>query len=479
MYCGSCLRDNALAAELMARGHDVSLLPVYTPTRTDEPNVSDERVFFGGVSVYLQQHVPLFRHTPDFLDRLWDSARRHPRGVGPRRLDRSEAAGRADGLDAEGRGRLPGQGDAQAAATGCATQPPYDVVNLPNALLLGLAPRAAPRAGSVRSSARCRARTCSWTALHEPYRRQSMALIRGRRRAVDAFVAVSAYYADFMAGYLGLPAERVHTVPLGITLRRATRRASGARRGPFTIGYFARVAPEKGLHLLAEAYVRLRREHGLTGVRALEVAGYLAPEHRRYLAQIEADLRGGGLGGRVPVPRARSTATGKIAFLRELDVLSVPSPYVEPKGLYLLEAMANGVPVVQPRHGAFPEILRGDGRRPAVRAGRRGRPRARSCWSSRAIRAQAARLGRAGAEGVRRHYGRRRAWRTRRCDCTRRSHGRRQLDRPRSPDARRPEWLTACVATDVRKEYPGPDAAPLTDPGRRLARRSRPASRSA
>ena len=73
MYCGSCFRDNALAAELMARGHDVTLLPVYTPTRTDEPNVSRHRVLFGGISVYLQQHAALFRKTPRFLDRLWDS----------------------------------------------------------------------------------------------------------------------------------------------------------------------------------------------------------------------------------------------------------------------------------------------------------------------------------------------------------------------------------------------------------------------
>ena len=40
MYCGSCFRDNALAAELTAAGHDVTLLPVYTPTLIDEPNVS-------------------------------------------------------------------------------------------------------------------------------------------------------------------------------------------------------------------------------------------------------------------------------------------------------------------------------------------------------------------------------------------------------------------------------------------------------
>ena len=70
MYCGSCARDNALAAELIRRGHDVTLMPVYTPTRTDEPNMSRKRVLFGGISVYLQQYVPLFRKTPRFLDRL-------------------------------------------------------------------------------------------------------------------------------------------------------------------------------------------------------------------------------------------------------------------------------------------------------------------------------------------------------------------------------------------------------------------------
>ena len=73
MYCGSCARDNALARELIARGHDVTLVPVYTPTRTDEPNVSRPHVLFGGISVYLQQYSAIFRKTPRFLDRFWDS----------------------------------------------------------------------------------------------------------------------------------------------------------------------------------------------------------------------------------------------------------------------------------------------------------------------------------------------------------------------------------------------------------------------
>src|SRR6185436_6861139 len=73
MYCGSCLRDNALATELIARGHEVLLLPVYTPTHTDEPNVSQNHIVLGGISAYLQQYIPFFRRTPAWLDRLWDS----------------------------------------------------------------------------------------------------------------------------------------------------------------------------------------------------------------------------------------------------------------------------------------------------------------------------------------------------------------------------------------------------------------------
>src|SRR5215813_8132679 len=73
MYCGSCLRDNALAAELISQGHEVILLPIYTPTLNDEPNVSTDRVFFGGISVYFEQKAPIFRSLARFIDRIWDS----------------------------------------------------------------------------------------------------------------------------------------------------------------------------------------------------------------------------------------------------------------------------------------------------------------------------------------------------------------------------------------------------------------------
>src|SRR5260370_8570091 len=71
MYCGSCMHDNTLVAALAALGHDALLIPTYTPIRTDESDVSQRRVFFGGINVYLQQKTALFPHTPWFLDRIF------------------------------------------------------------------------------------------------------------------------------------------------------------------------------------------------------------------------------------------------------------------------------------------------------------------------------------------------------------------------------------------------------------------------
>ena len=398
MYCGSCLRDNALAAELLARGHDVSLLPIYTPTRTDEPNVSGDQVLFGGISVYLQQHVPLLRRTPAILDAIWDKAA----------VIRA-FAGRAVSVDAKVLGEmtvstLRGEEGFQAKEVRklvrfLKRQAPYDVLVLPMSLLIGLAP---PLRRELGRPIVCtlQGEDLFLEGLGEPFRSQSKELIRRHAPAVDGFVATSDYYSDFMAGYLGLPREKIHTVPIGISLAglEATPRP---RSGPFTIGYLARVAPEKGLNLLVEAYRILRRERDLPPSR-LEVAGYLAPEHKPYLAGIEAKVREWGLESELhyhgEVDRAQ-----KIAFLRSIDVLSVPSPYAEPKGLYVLEAMASGVPVVQPRHGSFPEMLARTG------GGLLFAPHDVSDLAAQIhdlVRdpARAAELGRRGAEGVRRHY---------------------------------------------------------------------------
>jgi glycosyltransferase involved in cell wall biosynthesis len=193
--------------------------------------------------------------------------------------------------------------------------------------------------------------------LEEPYRSQSKELIRSQLQYVDAFISVSEYYAEFMPGYLGIPADKIRVVPLGINLEGFAK--GQPQKRPFTIGFFARVAPEKGLHVLAETYRDLRNRGALTNTR-LEVAGYLAPEHRQYLQDIVHDMKKANLGSEFTY-RGKVDREQKISFLQGLDVLSVPATYNEPKGIFLLEAMACGVPVVQPRRGAFTEMVENTG----------------------------------------------------------------------------------------------------------------------
>ena len=159
-----------------------------------------------------------------------------------------------------------------------------------------------------------------------------------------------------MTGLLKIPSERMSVVPLGISMKGYTRRdPQTASPRPFRAGYFARIAPEKGLHLLAEAYIRFRRRIG-AGPAALDVAGYMAPSHQRYLDDARQSLERAGFGHEF-IYRGTIDRAAKLAFLRDLDVLSVPAAYDEPKGMFLLEAMAAGVPVVQPRRGAFIEVV--------------------------------------------------------------------------------------------------------------------------
>lgn len=354
MYCGSCLRDNALAAELKSEGHDVVLMPVYTPTLTDEANVSDTgHVYFGGISVYLQQHSTLFRKTPWFLDKLWDSgvalraAARRSIPVNPKFLGEMTVAM----LEGE---QGPQHKEFEKMTHHLAHLPKPDVVTLPNSLLIAMAE-------PIRRTFNCpvyvtlQGEDLFLEGLHEPYRSAALLRIRDLVPSVDGFIAVSHFCARLMSSYLSIPREQMHVVPLGVNTNDLRLRAPRIEGSPFTIGYFARITPEKSLHQLCEAYRWMRHEGGLPPSR-LEAAGYLAPEQKEYLQIIEKQMKDWDLGGEFLYHGALDREH-KVTFLRGLDVLSVPSIYAEPKGLYALEAMACGVPIVQPRHGSFPEMI--------------------------------------------------------------------------------------------------------------------------
>ena len=347
MYCGSCLRDNALARELMAMGHDVVLTPVYTPTKVDGRNVSAEHVLFGGISVYLQQHSALFRHTPWIVDRLFDSqwalkmASRRSLAVNPKFLGEMTIS------MLEGSGGPLAKEFAKLEYWLKHTQPP-DIVNLPNTLLIAMA-RSIRQSFSGPIVCTMQGEDLFLDGLAEPYRSRAIELIRAQVKDVDAFVAVSEWYAGYMADYFGISSAKVKVVRLGVD---STTGEPAERREPFTVGYLARIAPEKGLHLLCEAWRRFREK--ASGPARLRVAGYLAPEHRPYLEGLKLQMATWGYSADFEYA-GELDHEAKARFLSEAHVFSVPVVYDDPKGLYALEAIAAGIPVVLPARGSLKE----------------------------------------------------------------------------------------------------------------------------
>jgi glycosyltransferase involved in cell wall biosynthesis len=354
MYCGSCLHDNTLAAALMRLGHDVVLMPTYTPMRTDEEGVALDRVFYGAVNVYLQQKAGLFRRTPRWLDGLLD------RPALLRWVSRFASSTDARELGELTVSTLEGEGGRQAKELDklvewLASGERPDVVHLTNSMFLGMARRLREALGAP-IVVSLQGEDLFLGELPQPWRGRAFALLAERAADADLFLAPSRWYASEMARLLGVGEERLRVVPLGV--RTAQYDAGPAPRdggAPPTIGYLARICPEKGLHLLLDAFAELAAEPGRETLR-VRVAGYLSPKDRPWLEGLMARVAARGLGPRVELVGEVDLA-GKVAFLRSLDLLAVPTVYREPKGLFALEAMASGVPVVLPRHGSFPEIL--------------------------------------------------------------------------------------------------------------------------
>jgi glycosyltransferase involved in cell wall biosynthesis len=357
MYCGTCIHDNTLASALIRKGHEVALVPTYTPMRTDEASVSIDRVFYGGINVYLQEKFAFFRHTPWIFDRLLSS---------PRLLNLLSKL--ASTTDARDLGELTvsvlkgehghQRKELEKLVTWLKESYKPDLVHLNISLFLGMAHEIKAEL-NVPILCGIQGEDLFLEELIEPYRTQAIDIMRSRANDVDGYIVSSRYYADYMAGFLKVPREKFHVAMLGIKLDDYIGTPNSKPENPFVIGYLARLAPEKGLHLLVDAYKKVRQKTG-DGKIKLRVAGYLGKKDEAYFTQIQRQLAREGHAGDFEYV-GEVDRLQKVNFLSSLHVLSVPTVYKESKGLFVLEALANGVPVVQPRHGTFPEFIEATG----------------------------------------------------------------------------------------------------------------------
>ena len=353
MYCGSCMRDNALAAALKRQGHEVTLIPLYTPLRTDAPDASIPDVFYGGVNVYLQHATRLFRHTPRALDTIFDrpwllnfagrlGAQTPPDKLVELTLDVLDGE---DGHATKELHRLVGF---------LRTEVKPQLVSLPNLMFIGMA-RTFARELGVPVVCELTGEDIFLDAMNEKDREQVRRVIRERCGDVTRFVATSHYYAGRMVEYLGVPRHRIDVVYTGITSEYFAP-PNGVHSGrPPTVGYLARICVEKGLSRLIDAFLLLRKMPGMESVR-LKAAGYLGPRDQKWFAALWQRAAGAGAADAIEHV-GEVDRDAKLSVLDSIDVFSVPTAYPESKGIYILEAMARGVPVVQPAHGSFPELI--------------------------------------------------------------------------------------------------------------------------
>ncbi|MFM8735230.1 MAG: glycosyltransferase family 4 protein [Pirellulales bacterium] len=357
--CGTCLHDNSLVRALRDRGCDALLVPAYVPTTTDEENVAERKVVMGGVNVWLQEHVPLFRFTPRFLDAPFDS-----------RLLLEWLSGRTGGARAADLGPLTistlagelGRQRKEVAklARWLASDVKPDVVHLSNALLMGLA-RSIRQATGARVVCSLSGEDVFLDAIPEPHRTRIDGLLHERAADVDRFVAFNRWFAGAMGARLGVSPDRVEVIPHGVDLAgflaeppdlAARRRARGGR---LVIGFLARGCPEKGLDQLVRALPILARDHEVEVI----AAGATIDTERDYLASCHALARDLGVADRFRW-LGQIERRAKLDLLGSIDVFALPTPRPEAKGLSAIEALAAGVPVVASGHGAFPEMLDGE-----------------------------------------------------------------------------------------------------------------------
>jgi glycosyltransferase involved in cell wall biosynthesis len=363
MYCGGCLRDNALVAALRKLGHEALMVPLYLPLTLDEEDQSaGTPIFFGGISVYLEQKTALFRGAPGWLHDLFASRRLLTWAAG--KAAKTRAADLGELTLSMLRGEVGNQArEIEVLIAWLKTQPRPDVLSLSNALLIGMVRRLK---AELRIPIACslQGEDTFLDSLPESHRADCWQTLAERAADVDLFVAPSRYFGDLMRARLGLPADRVRVVYNGINLEGYEVEVQSLKskvQSPDipALGFFARMCREKGLDTLVEAYILLR-QRGRVGQLKLSVGGSCGPADAAFVDSLREQLQASGLLSDVEF-HPNADRANKQALLRSLSVFSVPALYGEAFGLYVIEALAAGTPVVQPRVAAFPELVEATG----------------------------------------------------------------------------------------------------------------------
>lgn len=350
-YCGNCLRDSTYIKSMKKAGLGVIKIPMYLPIFSDEHDLGEVPVFYGAISLYLKHVFPLLRKAPGWLDRILNS--------GPALKLAARMAGSTNprGLEDMTISMLLGEQGEQKKeldhlVSWIAENCKPDVIHLSNALLLGLARRIREKLDVLV--------VCSlqdedtWVdVMDEKFRTRTWQLMEERARDVDAFFAVSDHYARRMKDQLQISGEKLFTQHISLNPEDYTYINSAKKDR--VIGYISRMSHENGLEVLVDSFILLQKETDMDDIQ-LRITGGSTGDDVNYIRKIREKIKTAGLKDKV-IFHEDFEGPGRQEFFSKVSVISVPVLEGEAFGLYLIEAMASGIPVVQPALGAFPEIV--------------------------------------------------------------------------------------------------------------------------
>jgi len=354
-YCGNCMRDSKYIEAIRAQGLEVVIIPMYLPLIPREKNEDDIPVFYGAISIYLKQLFPIFRKSPAWLERLLNS-----------KLMLKFAAGmanstRSNGLEDMTISMLLGEHGAQKEelekmVDWLEHHYKADVIHLSNALLLGLTHQLKER---LKIPVVCSLQDEDvWVdGMDDAFKEKTWNLLREKATEVDQFISVSHYFTSFMKEKLNLPDEKITTLHLGVD--PSDYHFKNAIEKGKNIGYLSRLCEENGLDILIDAFILLKNKPG-NAIGQLLLTGGQTGDDNQFIAEQKRKIHQAGLADQVQFIHDFSQEK-RNAFFDQVAVLSVPVRHGEAFGIYLTEAMAAGIPIVQPALGAFPEIVLSSG----------------------------------------------------------------------------------------------------------------------
>ncbi|MHC4236711.1 MAG: glycosyltransferase family 4 protein [Planctomycetota bacterium] len=351
-YCENCLRDLALVRAFQKHGHDIMMVPMYLPIDPGTQPFPDQApIFFGGLNVYLQQKLKLFRKTPRWLDRCLDSA---PLLKG---LGKLAGMTSAKDLGQTTHSMLQGLDGKQIKEVDRITQwleqmsPKPDVIIISNILLAGLAPALKARL-NIPVVCLLQDEEGFLDTLPEPYAESCWQLVRQHAGSFDALICVSDYYQQVMQKRLDMENMAMPVIPMG--LDTAGFDISEELPSVPTIGFLSKMCHDHGLDILINALQLLRHDNRFKDT-ILRVTGGKSSGDKVFLNKMQNRLNSMGLSDAVDTVDDYSDAARK-QFLESISVMVLPSRKPLAYGLFALEACAAGRPFMVPDLGVFGEL---------------------------------------------------------------------------------------------------------------------------